>query len=298
LADGHLASAGALARAETLSVPRPYSQTAAGQIYSERCQILSFAALGVDPSPQFSAGDFASAEDRLLFEFASSLGAGDAVSKPEWVPSPEHRRELDQEHRIAIWRCWRGLALRDSLVFLGTEPIGFNETVLPRNIEGDYLPLYLLTLYQKYQLLVFASELVRRNTAVTAAGSRRAGVRHLREVRRLVDRFVEFRNRFWFNEVTRKPMGGELYRKLQRGLEVPQLYEMVSAEVRNIQEYYEARHQRWAAALMNWVTFVFIPLGAVIGAFSVQNVDRSLFFGVCAAVLAVSGMVWWWWTRE
>ena len=52
-------------------------------------------------------------------------------------------------------------------------------------------------------------------------------------------RFTAFRNQFWFSEVTRKPMGGDLYRTLHQGLEAPALYQMVTTSVKEAQEYYE-----------------------------------------------------------
>ncbi|HEY0323649.1 MAG TPA: hypothetical protein VGC66_22030 [Pyrinomonadaceae bacterium] len=235
-----------------------YSESGAGQIYGERCHFFSYACIDEkDETPVNSAGDL-SVKDRLLFEFASNIQIGDSQNNPVWVPSPERVSELKEQNLISVWHAWRGMALKESVVFLGTEDIGFNKSTLPHNVENDYLPLYLYGLYQKYQLFVFADELMRKGAYLAE---------HLEEVRKLMDRFMDFRNKFWFNEVTRKPLGGELYRKFQQGLESTLLYEMVSSQVKDLKEYYEERRQRRIGVLLNLFTFAFLPLSAVIGVF-------------------------------
>src|SRR5262245_18847819 len=101
-------------------------------------------------------GPFARLEDRLLFEYASGIGLGESVADPAWVPSPEQAGRLGRESRIAVWRCWSGMALKESAVFLGTEDVAFNKKTLPYNIESDYLPLYLYTLHQALRVVLFS----------------------------------------------------------------------------------------------------------------------------------------------
>src|SRR5262249_41499822 len=163
------------------------------------------------------AGVFASGAERVLFEFGAGIGLNQTVNNPMWVPSPEQAERVRRDNRLALWRCWQALALKESIVFLGTEDLPFTTRSLPHTVEHDYLPLYLYTLHQKFQLLMFANDLMREVAQVDS---------HLRGARSLLRRFVAFRNRFWFNEVTRKPQGGELYRLMQQSLDVPQLYQM------------------------------------------------------------------------
>jgi hypothetical protein len=224
-----------------ISSPRRYSETEAGQVYGERCHSFSYACVNAaaDATGETHASNM-SENDRLLFEFASNIQIGHSQTDPLWVPSPEQVLSLKKRNLISVWRAWRGMALKESVAFLGTEDIPFNRQALPHNVEHDYLPLYLYSLYQKYQLFIFADELMRKGAYVA---------RHLQEVRSLMDRFINFRHKYWFNEVTRKPLGGELYRKFQQGLETTSLYEMVSEQVKDLKEYYEERRQ-WRTAVL------------------------------------------------
>jgi hypothetical protein len=272
---------------------RRYSESEAGQVYGERCHVLSYAC--VDLSDEKRAGGakgvFEAVEDRLLFEFASSIAVGDSVTKPMWIPSTDYARGLKQQKQFSVWQTWRGMALKESVVFLGTEDIKFNRKTLPGNIENDYLPLYLYSLYQKYQLFIFADELMRKGAYVA---------QHLQEVRALMDRFMDFRNKYWFNEVTRKPLGGELYSKFQQGLESTALYDLVSLQVKDLKEYYEERRQRRIDVLLNLATFVFLPLGAVIGIFGMTFFTGSWksFIIVTVVSLVISMGIWRWCTEE
>jgi hypothetical protein len=247
-----------------------YADSEAGRAYGERCHVFSYACvhLGEVDRAALPAGAFADGEDRLLYEYAACIGLGESVANPVWVPAPEQAERVGRENRLAMWRCWRGMALKESCVFLGTEDLGFNRRALPHNAEHDYLPLYLYTLYQKYRLLTFADGLMRE--VAQAEG-------HLRGARALLRRFVAFRNRFWFSEVTRRPLGGDLYRLLQQALEVPRLYDMVTTSVKEAKEYYEERWDRQVRLVVTVAGLVGGPLAALWGA------ARLLLAGPCPA---------------
>jgi hypothetical protein len=208
-----------------------------------------------------------------------------------WVPSEEQRQRLKTNHQISVWETWTGLALKESVVFLGTEDIPFNTSVLAANVENDYLPLYVYSLYQKYQLFIFADELMRKGAYVAE---------HLNEVRALMDRFMDFRNKYWFNEVTRKPLGSELYSKFQQGLESISLFDLVSLQAKDLKEYYEERRRRRIDVLLNIVTFVFLPVSAAIGIFGMTFFQGTwtAFILVIVIILVVSSGIWRWWTEE
>lgn len=249
---------------------RHYSDTEFGQIYGEYCQVFSYACIHVTDEHRevLLRGKFSCAEDRLLFEFANSfqLAIGDAVQNRMWIPAEEEIARLNQENRMGIWNSWRGLALRETAVFLATENIHFNKESLPNNIENDYLPLYLYTLFQKFQLFVFSNELMGKGAYLK---------QNLRQIRDLMNRFIHFRNQYWFNEVTRKPLGGQLYRKFQEGLGVPLLYELVADEVKEIQEHYERQSNRRLNDILSFLTFIFLPLSTLAAIFGVEFIKNS-----------------------
>ncbi len=226
----------------------PYTDSEAGRSYGERCHLLSYG--GVDLAhmgpEQMPAGAFANPVDRVLFEFATCIGLGESVHNPVWVPSPEQAARISRDNRLSLWRCWTGMVLKESLVFLGTEDLGFTRRSLPRHIENDYLPLYLLTIYQKLQLFTFASDMM--HEVAHSHG-------HLRGARALQQRFVGFRSQYWFNEVTRKPQGGDLYRTFQRGLEVQNSYELVTSSIKDVKDYYESVWARQLQLAKDTVTY-------------------------------------------
>jgi hypothetical protein len=127
------------------------------------------------------------------------------------------------------------MALHDNVLFLGTVPTRFTRNSFRRNVENDYFSLYLLTFYQKMRLSLMSGELMRRDRNLH---------RNLNKARALSDAFVMFRNHYWFAEVTLKPQGAEIYRRFQRGLDALSLYESVSDEVHELQEYYERQVAR------------------------------------------------------
>jgi hypothetical protein len=181
------------------------------------------------------------------------------LTQPEYVPEANYLQELWQRHAFAFWANWRGMALHDNVVFLATEESPFTKGTLAHNVENDYLQLYLFTLFQKVRLSMMLGELIRPEVRVA---------RDIKEARRLWDTFMEFQNRYWFAEVTRKPLGTELYRQFQRGLGVLPVYEEVKEEVRELRDHYERKFERRISGMLNFLTFVGLPAGLLVELFS------------------------------
>jgi hypothetical protein len=226
----------------------PYTDSEAGRSYGERCHLLSYGCIDLARAglEELQSGPFAGPIDRMLFEYGTSIGLGESVHNPVWVPSLEQASRICRENRLSLWRCWTGMVLKESLVFLGTEDLGFTRRSLPRHIENDYLPLYLLTIYQKLQLFTFAAEMM--HEVAHSCG-------HLRGARALQQRFVAFRSQYWFSEVTRKPQGGDLYRTFQRGLEVQTSYDLVTSSIKDVKDYYESVWARQLQLVKDAVTY-------------------------------------------
>ncbi len=260
----------------------PYTDSEAGRSYGERCHLLSYgcvdlAQTGLEWLP---GGSFADPVDRVLFEYGTSIGLGESVHNPVWVPSSEQAARISRDNRLSLWRCWTGMVLKESLVFLGTEDLGFTRRSLPRHIENDYLPLYLLTIYQKLQLFTFATDMM--HEVAHSHG-------HLRGARALQQRFVTFRSQYWFNEVTRKPQGSELYRTFQRGLEVQNSYELVTSSIKDVKEYYESVWARQLQMCKDAVTYGG-PATMALGA-ARMIIGDSPHIWTCAASVAAATLL-------
>jgi hypothetical protein len=261
----------------------PYTDSETGRSYGERCYVLSYGCIDLAKSSaeELPCGAFASPVDRILFEYSTSIGLGESVNNPVWVPSPDQAARISRDHRLSLWNCWTGMVLKESLVFLGTEDLGFTRRSLPRHVENDYLPLYLLTIYQKLQLFTFATDMM--HEVAHSCG-------HLRGARALQERFVTFRSQYWFSEVTRKPQGGELYRTFQRGLEVQNSYDMVTSSIKDVKDYYESVWARQVQLCKDALTYggpVTMALGA-----ARMIIGDSPHIWTCAAAAAVgTGLV-------
>jgi hypothetical protein len=167
---------------------------------------------------------------------------------------------------------------------------------MPANVEGQYLNLYLLSLFQKTRLSVMFGETVRRESNLH---------RNRREAQRLWRDFLMFQNRYWFNEVTPRPQGAIIYQRFQRGLEILPLFEEMSEEVTQLHEYYEGHFERGVGAFLFILTFIGMPLGMILQLFGSTLVDEwgwkhhigSISLTTLgAAVMAL--LVWWWYMRK
>lgn len=246
-----------------------------------RAQLLTFAC--ADVPPDLERGDFPSAEDRLGYELATCVGVDATIADPTWAPSGEQVSSLLRTSRFAPWRVWRAFLLKECFGLLATQASPFTTRALPRTIEGIYLPLYLYALHQREMLTRFSDALVAR----VADGDLELG-----EVRRLVDAFVDFRHRYWLGEVTRRPLGGDLYRKMQQGLEVTALFDLAARAAQDVKSFHEERRSQRMAILVNILTFGFGPLGAATTIAALLVPDASRHLERAASIVAVLTAIW------
>ncbi|HZS93898.1 MAG TPA: hypothetical protein VFA78_03810 [Chloroflexota bacterium] len=282
------------------SVPRQlsYSLTDEGQSYGQNLRLYTYVRFPEQPSTlqPSASGATTLAEDslgvplasdpdpalidRVLYELATCAD----LNAPDQAPHPAYVEHIMKENSIAIWKNWQALTLQDNVVFLGIISTRFTKDYLPENIEMDYLPLYLLAFYQRQRLIVLSGELQRSTSKL---------YRNLRDARSLWREFIAFRNHYWFSEVTGGVQGTRLYKNFQSSLNIPCLYEEVSEEIAEIQDYYEQQAQRKSDVLLNVITVVMLPasiLATIFGAAIIKEVSwrtvietsAGVYFSICA----------------
>ena len=293
--------------------PTYYSTTEEGQVFGQTYRQYTYACLAAPSDVQLSRTSgisnqtllsssetnhpiFDSPVQQIVYELATCT----QTSQPDYRPHPEGLKQIMEKGHIALWANWEGMALHDNVVFLGTSPTPFTCGDLAHNVENDYFSLYLLTLYQKMRLSIFSGELMRHSDDLYD---------NLKEARSLMDNFVRFRNHYWFANVTFKPQGTTIYQHFQHGLDVKSLYESVSNEVQELQEYYESKAQRRVNTLLNFLTFVGLPAGILSQLYGgvlvkqdggplIYNREAWIQFGVVTlCVYALSGFIYLLWKR-
>ncbi|HID54932.1 TPA: hypothetical protein EYP37_00265 [Candidatus Poribacteria bacterium] len=234
-----------------------YTETEMGQVYGERFNLFIYAC--VDKSEiayeEENLPPFGDDVDRLLYELSTCTNTSD----PNYIPSLKGWERMKEENIISLWDNWRGMALRDNLLFLGLRSKGFPFERLPEICENDYFHLWLLPLYQKMRLSLLAGELMRESGDLH---------KNLKKARRLWEEFIIFRNLYWFYELNRKPQANFLFHAFQKGLEIAPLYEFVRSEVEDLQEFYERKVERNTNLLLNFLTFIGLPIGILAELFS------------------------------
>lgn len=302
-----------LSRPHKDNTTRRFSTTEEGQVFGQTLREYSYACIASPPEGQHSeAGEvetprsnsssrskatiFGSSAQQVAYELVTCT----QTSMPDYEPHPDGLKQLMEKGRIALWTNWEGIALHDNVVFLGTVATPFTCGGLPENVENDYFYLYLLALYQKIRLSIFSGELMRHNEDL---------YRNLEEARSMVDSFVKFRNNYWFANVTFKPQGTTIYQQFQSGLDVKSLYESVSKEVGELQEYYERKADRRRETLLFFLTFVGLPAGLLAQVFGSLLLEEgttvnpnpktwAIFGVVSLLVWAFSGLLYIVWKRS
>jgi hypothetical protein len=203
-----------------------YTKTPIGKEEGERCWTFTYAQVCDDEHIGNNKTEIPELEmrDLWLYEIGTVTPIRDG-----YIPANEHIAKIINENRMSVWDSWRGIALRDTITFLEfSDSTKTDKTFFFNNATKDYFFLYIYCLYQKVELLKLQNNLIEAGE-ISDKKERLHG---------LLGQLVEFRNHFWFAEVTRKALGGELYRKYQHGLETPILYEYVSSEIHDLYAYF------------------------------------------------------------
>jgi hypothetical protein len=250
---------------------------------ADRLQLVTFACVDRVALEAQSPGPFASPAERVLYELGAVLRAGATLDDPTWVPGHDQIEDIRRSNAFQPWQAWRLLAFRETLTFLATEALPFTTRAFPRIIEGAYVPLYVYALHQQLMLARFADELVARVAE---------GKWDLAAIRRHTEAFVDFRHRYWFAEVTRKPLGSDLYRRFQNALGVGASYELASRAVADVRAFYEERRARQITLLLQSMTFVFGPFGVSMGIAGLILPDNVPRWERGLVVLGLVGLAW------
>ena len=264
--------------------------------YIYRYKLFSFAALQdddwlddfVDQDGYYQGIDRL---DALLYEMATTSSLftlkNNDLMNIKWHPSMKYLKdELLQRNRISLWRFWRGMALKDTAIFLSIEG---KEQPPAVQYENNYFPLYIYVLNLKMQLFQFANQL---NLRRLRGNDRR--------IARVLDDFLLFRNEFWFSEISPNFQMEILYTKFKEGLEIEVDYKGVSTEVNDVFQSQESRFDR----RLNWKVMILTVGAMIVGFFGMNSImestrpeplmdlwdSRSMLFHLLMLVLAGGGL--------
>lgn len=216
-------------------------------------------------------------------------------SSPAELPEHQYIEKLIKHSRFQTWANWSAIAIQDSAVFVTDTKDGFTTDVLPRNVENEYFELYLLSRFQRYRLLLFSTQLVRKS---------RSYYENIREARSLWREFIAFQSRFWSPEVTRSAQGNELYSCFRNSLNLTELFHEVNGEVNTIQEYFERQDQHrttvavWALSVLNFfvvpisiLATIYAPILVKSGTWRELGILAAIIYVVTLALLGVYALL-------
>lgn len=171
------------------------------------------------------SAEFSHAHDHLLFELANATPVG-SYGRSLDAPSTAFFERIFNENCTAIFSNWKALSLFDSFTRLSissSDPF--------KTWEQDYLHLYLLCLYSKYQLYHFNSQL----TNV---------VRVSRATQQLKNEFVEFTNDHNHAYVSYKFLPNHLFEKMSSALAIQKEIDQIETKSRRLSEAYSEQKSR------------------------------------------------------
>jgi len=245
--------------------------TANGQVFGERFRLFLSACLEEGQWPPSGhpvpSALFETPGDWQAYELATVM----LVSRAETAPRREALHQFLAPRAMRFWRNWSGLVTHDSVAFVGEQPATFTLRRLPRQVESDYLPLYLLTLYQYVRLNRLAGEIQSNRDSLREDWT---------NTTKFWNEFLDFRNHYWFAEPTPKPQGSDLYRKFQCAMNLPDLFREIREELAELQEYFEQQSEKnveWRIRLLTWIGAGIAALSLVIAWFGMDLATIQYF---------------------
>lgn len=206
-------------------------------------------------------------------------------------PGPDLTAALRNGGAIQYWDNWAGAILWDDVAFVA-DSTSFSNNYLWPIIEALYLPLYLLTLFQEIRLQEIAGDL-----ELLGAGDRMRPAEELKELERIDQRLLNFRNRYWFSEVTRAPVLALFYERCRLYFRTDELLASIEGELSRLYSQVRTRAQDKISGLVSFVTFVGFPASLATALFAdtlkgFLPSERTGSLLVIVIMAIASGIVW------
>ncbi len=192
------------------------------QIMDERIPALSF--VGVDDTSQITPGDY----DRLTFFDAA--GTDDFPYDSGFLGNTRDRFTYDRFAHYGTRYLFSGYGFSVVGNVGKVDGYSFFRDVLENHFRHHYFKLGLLAHYLRASLLGFADELSEATKALRGQGDAQAEMANTqfrKQVEEIQNRFLKFRSRSWFPEVSNQQQGGELHQKWFAQLNIDTLFRQV-----------------------------------------------------------------------
>ena len=190
--------------------------------------------------------------------------------------------------RLKYWRDWSGVFLWDDVAYIGEET-EFTRTSLVHNVEALYVPLFVFTLFQHARLHGISHSL----TDLAASESLNHAV-FLSKLERLNEDLLRFRSNYVFWEVSRAPVIIALFRHMIESFGTNHLFDQIERDLQRAYLQESKYSQERLARIVGVVTFVTLPISALLGIFNESVRDTlseswqrwlCLFVVVCTSVV-------------
>lgn len=224
-----------------------YTLTPEGQTYGMKQRIYSYCQLVSGGKEIVLHPYFNSLEEQVLYE----LGTCTYVSEEDYVPEKDFVQKLLEENKLKVWDNWSALVLHDNIIFAGKGTSNFVEKYLPHNIEYDYFHLYSYCVFQEFLLSNYFSKLISRDRDLT---------KNFSAAEKMLENYIKYENRYWFREISDKPMAEKLYQKVLNALNILPLKEEIKEEVIRLSEYYRRKYQQRLDMILTVLAFVVVPI--------------------------------------
>ncbi|EED33606.1 hypothetical protein NOR53_1576 [gamma proteobacterium NOR5-3] len=207
----------------------------------------------------FAAYHFATMEgyptlgDYLLYDLATTGSPGAAAGFNDqrgWQASPEYLRTQFEDGGIEVWEYWRGLALHDTLAFLSTDKTVPMSAQSERGSQAEslYYYLYVYLYHAQFKLNLLSSDIIDGELI------------DLYKSRIIQNRFNQFRNQYWFRDITIDFQGVLIANKIKQALRVNDAFETVESEVNDVAEFIDSKLEKGKQTLIKTLIVIAYPL--------------------------------------
>ena len=196
---------------------------------------------------------YPTAGDYLLYDLASCGRVGAAAGftgDGSWQVSPEYLRELLSSGGIEIWEYWRGLAMRDTLSFLVADehmPMS-GDDIRGSQAETLYYFIYVYLYHIQFKLNSLSDEIID------------ADLINLYHSRLIQNRFHQFRNQYWFRDITSDFQGSHIVDKVKEALRLDDSFGVVQSEITEVSEFISDKIDKGKQALIGTLFALAYPV--------------------------------------
>ncbi|HOF00894.1 MAG TPA: hypothetical protein PK385_06455 [Spirochaetota bacterium] len=181
-------------------------------------------------------------EDEVLYEIGTVSKIGTIKLNDNYSPSKEYFQKIISENKLSFFNNWSALSLFDTFTVLMNKIQDYKHSTFD-NFENIYFPIYIHSLFLKYNLFKVNNEL--SSVSITNKNNQKTR-----------DTFNEIFNKYNLSHVSYNFLANEIYKKIRSSMDIDCEINQMEEKIENINTIIDEKQENKTNIILGFLSFL------------------------------------------